>query len=214
MVVCKIAGIRARESGRHPLAERERIFRQPRRPAPCTRAGIRMAEGLRAGNHLRPAPAEGSIDTSPLRGAVHTLPPITVAVASHSPAEALWDQLVRGYHYLGYQKLLGHRLKYLAFLEGRPVAALSFSAPARTLRVRDRWIGWSAAQRKAHLARVVNNSRFLLPPWVAVQNLASHVLARALARLPGEWAARFGDSLGSDCHHTAGCGYVFRGGGG
>jgi len=135
------------------------------------------------------------MDTSPVRGAVHTLPPITVAVASRSAVEALWDQLVRGYHYLGYQKLLGHRLKYLAFLQDRPVAALSFSAPALTLRVRDQWIGWSAAQRQAHLDRVVNNSRFLIPPWVAVKNLASHVLARALARLPGDWAARFGTRL-------------------
>ena len=78
-----------------------------------------MAEGLRAGRHLCPASDEDPIDTSPLRGAVHTMPPITVAVASHSPLEPLWDQLVRGYHYLGYQRLLGHRLKYLAFLRSR-----------------------------------------------------------------------------------------------
>jgi SRSO17 transposase len=127
-----------------------------------------------------------------MQGAVHAVPPITVEVASHSPLEPLWDRLVRDYHYLGYQKLLGHRLKYLALLEGRPVAALSFSAPARSLRVRDQWIGWSAAQRQAHLDRVVNNSRFLILPWVAVKNLASHVLARALARLPQDWEVRFG----------------------
>jgi len=117
---------------------------------------------------------------------------MSLHVASHSEMEPLWDRLVRGYHYLGYQRLLGHRLKYLAFLEGRPVAALSFSAPALRLRVRDQYIGWSAAQRKAHLHRVVNNSRFLILPWVEVKNLASHVLARALARLPQDWAARFG----------------------
>jgi len=151
-----------------------------------------MPDRLRSGNHLRRAPDVDQLDASPLRGAVHTWPPITVEVASHSPAEPLWDQLVRGHHYLGYQKLLGHRLKYLACLQGRPVAALSFSAPARVLRVRDRWIGWSAAQRQTHLPRVVNNSRFLILPWVAIPNLASHVLARTLARLPGDWVARFG----------------------
>lgn len=130
-----------------------------------------------------------------MRGDLRSWPPITVEVASQSPVEPLWDQLVRGYHYLGYQKLLGHRLKYLAFLQGRPVAALSFSAPARALRVRDQWIGWSAAQRQVHLERMVNNSRFLILPWVAVKNLASHVLARTLARLPGDWEARFGTRL-------------------
>jgi hypothetical protein len=140
-------------------------------------------------------PDAAPLDTSPIQGAVHTVPPITVELASHSNAEPLWDRLVRDYHYLGYQRLLGHRLKYLAVLAGRPVAALSFSAPARVLRVRDKFIGWSAAQRQAHLARLVNNSRFLILPWVAVQNLASHVLARVLARLRQDWAARFGIRL-------------------
>ncbi len=154
-----------------------------------------MPERLRAGNPLRPAPDGCPIDASPVRGDLHAWLPLTVEVASQSPVEPLWDQMVRGYHYLGYQKLLGHRLKYLAFLQGRPVAALSFSAPARALRVRDRWIGWSAAQRRAHLDRVVNNSRFLILPWVAVKNLASHVLARTLARLPQDWEAWFGTRL-------------------
>ena len=76
-----------------------------------------------------------TLDTSPLCGALHVWPPLTVQVASPGPLEPLWDALVRGYHYLGYQKLLGHRLKYLACLQDRPVAALAFSAPARTLRV-------------------------------------------------------------------------------
>ena len=151
-----------------------------------------MPDRLRPRGQLRIAPDAPPLDTSPIQGAVHTVPPISVEVASHTPREPLWDRLVREYHYLGYQKLLGHRLKYLALLEGRPVAALAFSAPARVLRVRDQWVGWSAAQRTAHLDRVVNNSRFLILPWVAIQNLASHVLARTLARLPREWTARFG----------------------
>ena len=81
------------------------------------------------------------IDTEPLYGPVHTLSPITVEVARQSNEE-LWDDLVRSHHYLGYQKLLGRRLKYLAFMGKRPVAALSFSAPAPA-GVRDRYIGWS-----------------------------------------------------------------------
>ncbi len=143
----------------------------------------------------RTVPDPHALDVSPICGALQTWPPLTVQVVSQLPLEPLWNQLVRGYHYLGYQKLLGHRLKYLAYLQGRPVAALSFSAPARTLRVRDQWIGWSAAQRTAHLGRVVNNSRFLILPWVTVKNLASQVLARTLARLPADWAARFGTQL-------------------
>jgi SRSO17 transposase len=139
--------------------------------------------------------AAGSIDVSPISGVVHTVSPITVRVASHSNTEWMWDSLVRAHHYLGYQRLLGHRLKYLAFLRDRPVAALSFSAPALKLRVRDAYIGWSASQKKIHLHRIVNNSRFLIPPWVNVPNLASHVLAKILARLSQDWEERFGMRL-------------------
>jgi len=167
-----------------------------------SRAGLRLGPGVfsmpdhrEAGRPGHTAPDEVPLDTSPLCGELQAWPPLTVQVASQSPLEPLWDHLVRRYHYLGYQKLLGHRLKVLAFLQDRPVAALSFSAPARVLRVRDRWIGWSAAQRHAHLDRVVNNSRFLILPWVQIKNLASHVLARTLARLPQEWEARFGTRL-------------------
>ena len=39
--------------------------------------------------------------------------------------------------------------------------------------VRDRWVGWDDRTRARNLPRVVNNSRFLLLPWVAVKNLAT-----------------------------------------
>jgi SRSO17 transposase len=156
-----------------------------------SRAGLRPGPGATRMPH-RTAPDPHALDASPICGALHTWPPLTIQVASQSPLEPLWDQLVRRYHYLGYQKLLGHRLKYLASFQDRPVAALAFSAPARALRVRDKYIGWSATQRTAHLDRLVNNSRFLILPWVAVPNLASHVLARTLAHLPQDWAMRFG----------------------
>lgn len=113
-------------------------------------------------------------------------------VVSQSPLERLWDDLVRRYHYLGYQRLLGYRLKYLACIGDRPVAALSFSAPALKLRVRDQYIGWAPLQRREHLCRLVNNSRFLILSWVEVANLASHVLAHTLARLSKDWEARHG----------------------
>ena len=165
-------------------------------------AGLRPGPGVftmpdhREADRPGPTPLdEGPLDVSPICGELQAWRPLTIHVVSQSPLEPLWDALVRGYHYLGYQKLLGHRLKVLAYLQDRPVAALAFSAPARVLRVRDRWIGWSAAQRHAHLDRVVNNSRFLILPWVQIKNLASHVLARTLARLPQEWEARFGTRL-------------------
>ncbi len=60
------------------------------------------------------------------------LPSISLELVSHTIHEPLWDHLVCNYHYLGFRKLLGHRLKYLAFVNNRPIAAFSWSAPALT----------------------------------------------------------------------------------
>jgi len=39
---------------------------------------------------------------------------------------------------------------------------------------------------------VAYNSRFLIPPWVAVRHLASHVLGQMVRRLSGEWERLYG----------------------
>ena len=123
------------------------------------------------------------------------LPSISLEMVSHSINEPLWDQLVSNYHYLGYHNLLGRRLKYLAFSDDRPIAAFSWSAPALKLRSRDNFIGWSNNQRRRHLKRIVNNSRFLIPYWVQVPHLASHLLARCVQRLKLDWPRYFHYSL-------------------
>ncbi len=128
-------------------------------------------------------------------GSLQSFGPVKLELVSHSRIEPLWDSLVRRYHYLGYQRLLGHRLKYLAFLQGHPVAALSFSAPALKLAVRDRYIGWSAGQRKLYLSHLANNSRFLILPGVQIPYLASHVLSLSIRRLNRDWQQYFHTTL-------------------
>lgn len=136
-----------------------------------------------------------SIDRSPITADLNDVDPIAVELISGSDWERVWDDLVKEYHYLGYQKLLGHSLKYLAFIHERPVAALSWSAPALKLAARDCFIGWSAEQRKRHLKQVAGNSRFLVMPWVRIPNMASHVLAQNIARLPLDWQRQFNQRL-------------------
>jgi len=96
---------------------------------------------------------------------------------------------------LGYQRLIGHRLKYIALIEDQPVAALSWSAPALKLAARDRFIGWSDVQRKRHLTQLAGNSRFVILPWVKVPNLASHVLSLNIAQLSKDWQQHFNHRL-------------------
>lgn len=116
---------------------------------------------------------------------------VSVDIVCGTVWEAVWDKLVDSHHYLGYQSLLGRRLKYLAFIKHDPVAALSFSAPALKLKSRDRFIGWNEVQKKQYLKHVINNSRFLIFPWVSIDNLASHILAKACARINNDWKRLF-----------------------
>jgi len=195
MAVCNIGSVWAHERALLWPPRKNFSFGSEGFLRPLRGTGIIVEKESSSKSQLCASEGEDPTETSPLSGALHTVAPIDLKVASSSPLEPLWDHLMRRYHYLGYQKLLGHRLKYLAFVQGRAVAALSFSAPALKLRVRDQYIGWSPQQRREHLCRIVNNSRFLILPWVRVKNLASHVLSRALCSLRRDWPARFGEAL-------------------
>lgn len=56
---------------------------------------------------------------------------------------------------------------------------------------RDDFIGWTEAQRKDNLHLVVDNSRFLVLPWVHSKSLASRVLSHAARNLPDYWQERY-----------------------
>jgi hypothetical protein len=89
--------------------------------------------------------------------------------------------------------LPGAQLRYLIQCDQVVLGAIGFAAAAWKVAARDRWIGWEAPCREAHLGRVLNNARFLILPWVEVKNLASKVLALAAARLPDDFEGRYGE---------------------
>jgi hypothetical protein len=106
----------------------------------------------------------------------------------------LFRELVERYHYLGHAVPFGAHLRYLVYAsvpERRLVACLQFSSAAWKIGVRDRWIGWDGATRARHLVHVVNNSRFLVLPWVHVRNLASRVLSGAVRRMAADWEQHY-----------------------
>ena len=70
--------------------------------------------------------------------------------------------------------------------------AAGFSAAALRVAARDRWMAWSDERRREHLDRVVCLSRFLVRPSARCPHLASHLLGRALRRLPRDFEARYG----------------------
>ncbi|MCY4460148.1 MAG: DUF4338 domain-containing protein [Albidovulum sp.] len=121
------------------------------------------------------------------------LEPLALEEASSPEDVALWNALVDRYHYLGCPRPFGPHVRwFVRDRQGRILAALLFEAAARSLPCRDEWIGWSAADRDRRLHLAISNSRFLVLPWVRVDNLASKALATALRRLPEFWEAKHG----------------------
>ena len=100
--------------------------------------------------------------------------------------------LLQQYHYLGYSATAGAQLRYLIGSDQGLLGAIGFGAAAWKVQARDRWIGWNEAQRRAGLHLVVNNTRFLLAPWVRCPNLGSKVLALCARRLGADFHLRYG----------------------
>lgn len=121
--------------------------------------------------------------------------PIVLEAVTSQPQRLLFRELVGRHHYLGHAVPFGAHLRYLVYAsrpERAVVGCLQFSSAAWRMAGRDRWIGWDEPTRRRNLPRVVNNSRFLILPWVRVANLASRVLSLAARRLSEDWSERYG----------------------
>jgi len=105
---------------------------------------------------------------------------------------ARWQALVATYHYLGFPGFVGERVYQVAEWQARWLALIGWTAAAYRCRARDRWIGWSDAQRQHRLRFVANNARFLILPDAHVLHLGSRVLGLALRRLRADWQAVHG----------------------
>lgn len=150
------------------------------------------APGNANGNgRIKPAPTAAGDPRKPLNAPLRTLGRIVLRPVDSRADSALWNELIERYHYLGYKPLPGAQLRYLVFAGPDLLGALGFGAAAWTVAPRDRFIGWSPRQRKANLHRVVNNARFLILPWVTVENLASKILGLAAKQIAADWMVRY-----------------------
>mgnify|MGYP006292332669 CR=1 FL=1 len=125
-------------------------------------------------------------------GPLKTLLPIKLKPVENKSQRVLWYDYIERYHYLGFQLPFGCQLRY--FIEGygqRLLGCLQFSSPAWKMAPRDNWIGWNDRQRRHNLQKIINNSRFLIFPWVKVKNLASSILSLACSVVPGDWEKHF-----------------------
>jgi len=74
----------------------------------------------------------------------------------------------------------------------RPVACALFGSAAWKCADRDTFLGWDRAARERNLPGLTNNTRFLVPPWVSVPHLASHILGLIARRICSDWQAKYG----------------------
>jgi hypothetical protein len=150
----------------------------------------RLSPPNNAITHRRVSAAE-TYDTTPITGSLTSLGPLEIRLVRRAQGEQLFGHLLSRYHYLGYSRPVGEHLKYLIYAQGQPVAALAWSSAPRHLGPRDRFIGWSAPQRRAQIHLVAYNSRFLILPSVKVPHLASHLLARVARQIAADWQALY-----------------------
>jgi len=129
---------------------------------------------------------------APVTGVLGELGGVGLGVVEGAEETALWNEYVERYHYLGYRSPAGCRLRYFVESGRGRLGCVLLGGAARAIAVRDRWIGWTRAQRLRHLGWVVNNTRFLVFPWVQVPHLASHVLGQVARRVGKDWESRWG----------------------
>jgi len=121
----------------------------------------------------RRRPPAVEVDATPVCGRLADLGPLTFRQVRRHPDERLFNGLIEAHHYLGYTQPVGEHLKFLVAAGDRPIACFAWSSAPRHPGPRDRYIGWSAEQRRQNIRFVAYNTRFLVLPWVEVRYLAS-----------------------------------------
>jgi len=135
----------------------------------------------------RTKPAKVTIDHSPVEGKLSDIKPLRFCQVRRTVTEKLFNSLIEHYHYLGYCHPVGEQLKYIVYSQQRPLACLAWSSAPRHIGCRDKFIGWSAHSRKAHIDLLAYNTRFLILPWVRVGCVASHILGRMAKIVSKDW---------------------------
>lgn len=131
------------------------------------------------------------IETTPIIGELKDFQPINLEIARAGGQLKLWRKYVSDYHMLGDKQVFGSRLQYFVKSGDTKLGCLQFSASSWALESREQWIGWNVEDRKSRLHLIVNNSRFLIFPWVNVKNLASKALALAIKQIQQDWLREY-----------------------
>jgi hypothetical protein len=187
-MVCELFGWRKPDGGLKEMACRVAMLEMERDGLIRLPAPKHAADHLRRPLKTRVAAAEPG---APIQGDLAVLGEIRLIPVTPGPQSDLWNDLVHRYHYLGYKRPGGAQMRYLAYADDTVLGCLAFSGAAWKTKPRDAFIGWTAERREKRLHLVVDNSRFLILPWVRVPNLATKLLSMAAKRIQADWQARY-----------------------
>jgi Domain of unknown function (DUF4338) len=126
-----------------------------------------------------------------INGSVEEFEPIKLEIARSGEGLKQWRDYVDKFHMLGDKSVFGSRLQYFIKSGDKVLGCIQFSASSWALEEREKLIGWTINDRKARLNLIVNNSRFLVFPWVHIKNLASKVLSLAAKQLQDDWLMEY-----------------------
>ncbi len=127
----------------------------------------------------------------PIKMPVGSIGSLKLEVVQSQTQSEIWNEMIHRWHYLGYKKLVGAQLRYLVDSDQGILGGLSFSASAWNVQPREDFIGWNHHLRKQNLHFIVNNSRFLILPWIKSKNLASKILSLVTKRIVNDWDERY-----------------------
>jgi hypothetical protein len=189
--VCELLGWK-RANGRLKNQECRQLLERLRDQGWLTLPPVRSL-GPRGPRQIRLSQASAPQLT--VEGSAGEFEPLELRVVESPSESRLWTEFIERYHYLAYRVPVGANLRYIVCSprSGEQVlACLLWSSPAWKMAPRDQWIGWNPEQRAQNLQWVVNNSQFLILPWVRVQGLASKILGQCARQLPSDWELRYG----------------------
>lgn len=166
----------------------EELERQGRLRLPGKRPMTRWNTDQASGAVVTPRTEPGA----PLRGWLAEAGSVGLEVVQDRDRSQLWNEYIDRYHYLGYRQPMGCFLRYFIQSQAGLMGCVLMAGAAKAIQVRDQWIGWSRRRREQNLPWVINNTRLLIFPWVAIDHLGSHVLGQLARRVQADWQERWG----------------------
>jgi hypothetical protein len=154
---------------------------------------LKKKVGFRKGSY---SVAKHTLQTSPplksIIGKLNDVTPVQLELVTERNRVKLWNEYIDRHHYLGYSKPFGCTMRYFISCDKGLLGCILVAGASRAIKTRDDWIGWSKPLRHSNLPWLVNNTRFLIFPWVKIEHLASHVLGQLAKRIQKDWQNRWG----------------------